>query len=147
MPINEAKLFCQELNKQFSSPLKSIEYIYKEFEDSNPYQFRNDTFFSWLGITTDNQIYFDIAYSEYRKLPKSEIVQHNKEQRKTKKQQARQMLSDGCSYKEIAKATGLSQSSIYRISTQIERPTNPKPWDELGISRATYYRRKKQSNS
>lgn len=146
MPVNEAKLFCKELNEQFSTPLKSIEYIYKEFEDGKPYQFKNDTFFEWLELTPNDQIYFDNAYTVHRKTPKSEVALHNKEQRKNKKQQAKQMLLDGRSYKEIEETTGLSHSSIYRISAQIEKPTDPKPWDELGISRATYYRRMKQSN-
>ena len=147
MPVNEAKLVCKELNEQFATPLKSLEYIYKEFEDGVPYHFKNDTFYEWLGISQDSQIYFENAYTAYRETPKTEVGQHNKELRKNKKQQAKQMLLDGRSYKEIEEATGLSHSSIYRISAQTQKPTNPKPWDELGISRATYYRRLKQSDS
>ena len=145
MPINEAKLVCKELNEQFTTPLKSLDYIYKEFEDGVPYHFKNDTFYEWLGISQDSQIYFENAYTAYRETPKAEVRQHNKELRKNKKQQAKQMLLDGCSYKEIEKTTGLSHSSIYRISAQTEKPTTPKAWDELGISRATYYRRLKQT--
>jgi predicted DNA-binding transcriptional regulator AlpA len=146
MPVNEAKLVCKELNEQFATPLKSLEYIYKEFEDGVPYHFKNDTFYEWLGISQDSQIYFENAYTVYRETPKTEVRQHNKELRKNKKQQAKQMLLDGRSYKEIEEATGLSHSSIYRISAEIEKSIAPKPWDELGISRATYYRRMKQSN-
>ena len=145
MPINEAKLVCKNLNEQFATPLKSIDYIYKEFEDGVPYHFKNNTFYEWLDISPDSQIYFENAYADHRQKPKSEIRQHNKEQRNSKKQQAKQMLLDGCSYKEIEETTGLSHSSIYRISAQTEKPTTPKPWDELGISRATYYRRLKQT--
>ena len=104
-----------------------------------------DTFYEWLDISPDSQIYFENAYADHRATPKSELRQHNKEQRNKKKQQAKQMLLDGCSYKEIEETTGLSHSSIYRISAQTEKQTNPKPWDELGISRATYYRRLKQT--
>lgn len=145
MPTNEAKLLCKELNEQFATPLKSIDYIYKEFEDGVPYHFKNDTFYEWLDISPDSQIYFENAYADHRATPKTELRQHNKEQRSKKKQQAKQMLLDGCSYKEIEETTGLSHSSIYRISAQTEKPTNPKTWDELGISRATYYRRLKHT--
>ena len=145
MPINEAKLVCKNLNEQFATPLKSIDYIYKEFDDGVPYHFKNNTFYEWLDISPDSQIYFENAYADHRQKPKSEIRQHNKEQRNSKKQQAKQMLLDGCSYKEIEETTGLSHSSIYRISAQTEKPTTPKAWDELGISRATYYRRLKQT--
>lgn len=145
MPTNEAKLVCKELNEQFTTPLKSIDYIYKEFEDGVPYHFKNNTFYEWLDISPDSQIYFENAYADHCQKTKSEIRQHNKEQRNSKKQQAKQMLLDGCSYKEIKETTGLSHSSIYRISAQTEKPTTPKAWDELGISRATYYRRLKQT--
>ena len=145
MPINEAKLVCKNLNEQFATPLKSIDYIYKEFDDGVPYHFKNNTFYEWLDISPDSQIYFENAYADHRQKPKSEIRQHNKEQRNSKNQQAKQMLLDGCSYKEIEETTGLSHSSIYRISAQTEKPTTPKAWDELGISRATYYRRLKQT--
>lgn len=145
MPVNEAKLVCAELNAMFQTPLKTIDYIFKEFENGKAYHFKNDTFYEWLGISEDSRIGFDSAYTEERTVPKTVRAEQNKAKRHGKKQQAKQMLLDGCSYKEIEEATGLSHSSIYRISAATERPDTPKPWEALGISRATYYRRQKQS--
>lgn len=147
MPINEAKLFCKELNEQFETPLKSLEYIYKEFEDGKSYQFKNETFYEWLNIAENEQALFDREYRLERETSETVRIQKNKEKRNQKKKLARQMLAEGRSYKEVAEATGLSQSSIYRVSVQTDKPAAQKEWEKLGISRATYYRRKKQSNN
>lgn len=147
MSINEAKLFCKELNEQFETPLKSLEYIYKEFEGGKSYQFKNETFYEWLDISENEQALFDREYRLERETSETVRIQKNKEKRNQKKQLARQMLAEGRSYKEVAEATGLSQSSIYRVSAQIDRPAAQKEWEKLGISRATYYRRKKQPNN
>lgn len=147
MPINEAKLFCKELNEQFETPLKSLEYIYKEFEDGKSYQFKNETFYEWLDISENEQTLFDREYRLKRETSETIRIQKNKEKRNQKKQLARQMLAEGRSYKEVAEATGLSQSSIYRVSAQTDKAAAQKEWEKLGISRATYYRRKKQPNN
>ena len=147
MPINEAKLLCKELNEQFATPLKSLEYIYKEFEDGKFYQFKNKSFYEGLDISGNEQALFDREYRLERETSETVRIQKNKEKRNQKKQLARQMLAEGRSYKEVAEATGLSQSSIYRVSAQTDKPAAQKEWEKLGISRATYYRRKKQSNT
>ena len=55
------------------------------------------------------------------------------------------MIMEGTPYKEIAQAVGLSISTIKRIAATVKvRKKLPKPWDELGISKSTYYRRKKE---
>lgn len=57
----------------------------------------------------------------------------------------KQLLSTDMTYKEIAQKVGVSISTVSRIlkSSDIRRQNlqKEKPWELLGISRATYYRK------
>jgi predicted DNA-binding transcriptional regulator AlpA len=56
------------------------------------------------------------------------------------------MIMNGLPYKEIAQAVGLSISTIKKLAATVKiRKKRPKPWEKLGISKATYYRRIKNT--
>ena len=50
----------------------------------------------------------------------------------------------GMTYKKISVDTGLSVATISRLSKTLkQKPPKEKPWETLGISKSTYYRKKK----
>ena len=144
MTPEEAKKWCKKLNSEFTEPLKDITYIFKEIK--KPFQIRNTTFYEMLGVEPEEQHRFETEYSKTSmNLTRNAEIQKRKAVREQKKSQAIKMVMEGQSYKEIAQAVGLSLSTIKRIAADVKiRKKPPKPWEELGISKATYYRRKKE---
>lgn len=147
MTPEEAKKWCKKLNSEFTEPLKDITYIFKEIK--KPFQIRNTTFYEMLGVDPEEQHRFETEYSKTSmNLTRNAEIQKRKAVREQKKSQAIKMVMEGQSYKEIAQAVGLSLSTIKRIAADVKiRKKPPKPWDELGISKSTYYRKRKENEN
>lgn len=138
----EAQEYCKQLNQDFSEPLKKIDYI---FTGKKPYKITNKRFYEMLGATEDEIKRFEDEYKKQSvNLIRNAEIKKRKEQTHQKKDRALQMLSEGLTYKQISADTGLSLATISRLSkTKRPKPPKEKPWEQLGISRATYYRKKK----
>ncbi len=142
MPKTEAQEYCKQLNQDFSEPLKKIDYI---FTAKKTYKITNKRFYEMLGATEDEIKRFEDEYKKQSvNLTRNAEIKKRKEQTQQKKEQALQLLKEGLTYKQISADTGLSLATISRLS-KTTKPISPKekPWETLGISRATYYRKKK----
>ena len=71
-----------------------------------------------------------------------------KAEKDEKKNLARELLKNGHTYQQIADTVGLSVSTIARLSIEMGHSKTPKekPWESMGISRATYYRQNKKTD-
>ena len=138
MPIEEAKKICREINNTFSEPLKDIEYLFKS---DKVYKIKTETFCEWLNldISTVKTSTPNLTRDIERKI--------NKEEREQKKTVAVKMLKEGQTIKVVADKTGLSVSTISRLSALLPKTNKVKEWEKLGISKATYYRQKKKLNN
>ena len=143
MTREEGMRWCEKLNREFSEPLKDITYIFKEIK--KPFQIRNTVFYGMLGVDPADVCRFETEYSKTSmNQSRNEAIKKRKMVREQKKAQAQKMIMDGLPYKEIAQSVGLSLSAIKKLATTTTvRKKLPKPWDELGISKSTYYRRLK----
>lgn len=134
MPLDRAKELCHELNQSFSEPLKNIDYIFK---NEKIYKIKNETFFKWLNA--DESLNKKAVPNITRDIQR----QQNKEEREIKKARAEKLLKEGQTIKVVAEKTGLSVATVNRISAAISKnKSKKKKWEELGVSKATYYRHK-----
>lgn len=142
MTKTQAQEFCKQLNQDFSEPLKKIDYI---FQQKKIYKLTNKRFYEMLSAHDDEIKRFEDEYKKQSvNLTRNAEIKKRKEQTQQKKDRALQMLTEGMTYKQISADTGLSLATISRLSKTVEpRPPKEKPWKKLGISRATYYRKKK----
>lgn len=145
LPLYEARKRCREINEQFSEPLKSIDYIFEEI--SEPYHFKNKTFCEWLHISEED---YNILTAQYKErsmnLNRDMERLRRKEEKKQRHSNAVQLLKSGKTQKQVAEITGLSLSTVSRLSSQNKGSIHKeKPWEILGISRSTYYRHKKET--
>ena len=110
---------------------------------------KNKTILELLEIESGE---YDIIYTEdfvYRNLYELEREKRKEKQRdkRRKIKRIKQLLSKDMTYKEISQKVGVSISTVSRISksSDIKRQNlqKEKPWEALGISRATYYRKYK----
>jgi hypothetical protein len=77
---------------------------------------------------------------------------HQREVNKTDKNKRKQLATDMIrsgkyTYSDVVEATKFSIATVKRIAATVDKPASEaqqKPWEELGISRITYYRRKKE---
>lgn len=145
MSMDEAKRWCRRLNDGFTEPLPDITYIFDEIKQ--PFKIKSKTFFEMLGADPEDVHRFEQEYSKQSmNLTRNAEIQKRKEIRQQKKAQAKKMIAEGRTYKEIAQEVELSVSTIARIAAEIgTQRSKPKPWEALDISRATYYRKKKIS--
>lgn len=144
----QAQQWCQKLNDDFSEPLKDIRYIFKEIK--KPFKIRNDRFYEMLDAEEEAVQRFEKEYSKQTvNLTRDTERKKRKAEKDEKKNHVREMLKIGDTYQHIANEVGLSVSTIARLSAEIGHMKHPKekPWEVLGISRATYYRRKKKAPS
>ena len=142
MPKSQAQEYCKQLNQEFSEPLKKIDYI---FTAKKTYKITNKRFYEMLGAAEDEIKRFEDEYKKQSvNLTRNAEIKKRKEQNEQKKERALQLLKEGLTYKQISADTGLSLATISRLS-KTTKPITPKekPWETLGISRATYYRKKK----
>ena len=148
MTEEESKKWCLDLNNSFTLPLKSIEYIFKEIKE--PFKIKNDTFYEMLGASEEEVQRFEKEYSKQTvNLTRNTERKKPQEEKEQKKDRAREMLQNGDTYQHIADEVGLSVSTIARLSAEMDesRKSKEKTWETLGISRATYYRKIKQTPS
>lgn len=149
LSTDEAKKVCQEINESFSEPLESIEYIFKEIR--TPYKISNVNFYERLGANGGDVKEFESEYlKKTMNLTRDTERKKNREERNKKKDFAKELLEQGMTYKQISERTGLSTSTIARLSAECGKrytKQSEKPWETLGISRATYYRRMKKTST
>lgn len=144
MPIDEAQELCRKINSLFSEPLKSLDYIFKEIRADHYYKFSNKTFYEKLHIDTDTQEALSREYAKVSmNLTRNMLRKQRQAEREQKKERAVELLKTGCTHKQVAEQTGLSPSTVGRLSSSVTKHEQVRPWEEFGISKATYYRRKK----
>ena len=112
-PIEQAKEICRTINNSFNEPLNDLDYIFKQ---KKTYKIKNDTFYEYLGVSKD-----DLIKRGAYELSKPNITRDTeRQQRKMEKQKnkdlAIKLLKSGLTHKEITKQTGLSLSTIARLS-------------------------------
>ncbi len=117
-PFETAKKICRKINRSFSEPLPDIEYIFKQ---ETVYNFKNTTFFEKLGVSQD----------ELKKMGKYEMSRPNvtrdlargqrKAERQMKKDMAEKFIKSGMTLKDVAERTGLSISTVSKLSAQIPK--------------------------
>jgi DNA invertase Pin-like site-specific DNA recombinase len=112
----------------------------------NKKHIRNNVFFEKLGASSEAVKKFESEYSKHSvNLTRNSEREKRKKLKETQKDIVRELLKNGETYKTISEKVGLSTSTIYRIAKENgNKKTEEKPWEQLNISRATYYRRKKQ---
>ena len=142
MPIIEAQNFCKELNKTFSEPLKKIDYIFK---GKKTYKLTNKRFYEMLSVQEDEIKHFKDEYKKQSvNLTRNAQIKERMEKQQQKKGRALQLLAEGMTFKGISAETGLSVATISRLSKENGlKLKKEKPWESLGMSKATYYRKKK----
>lgn len=156
---NTALDILKDFNSNYKQPLpeRRLEQIlsyclenYKNDAKCSMRYFKNSTILEYLGIESgDYDIYVtdDYVYNPYF----ATISQEERETRKKEKQKRnttmKQLIKKGVPYPEIAKQTNTSLTTIYRFAKKnaLTPPKSTKPWEELGISKSTYYRRKKKN--
>lgn len=142
MPITQAQEYCKQLNQDFSEPLKKIDYI---FQQKKIYKLTNKRFYEMLSAHDDEIKRFEDEYKKQSvNLTRNAEIRKRKEQTQQKKDRALHLLKEGMTYKQISADTGLSVATISRLSKTLkQKPPKEKPWETLGISKSTYYRKKK----
>lgn len=114
-PTEQAKEVCKKINDSFGEPLKDLEYIFKQ---KKVYNIKNNTFFERLGVSEEALV--NIGAYELSKPNITRDMERNK--RKMEKQKIKDLATDllksGLTHKEIAEQTGLSLSTIARISKE-----------------------------
>ena len=113
--IEQAQKVCININNSFDEPLKDLEYIFKQ---KKVYNIKNSTFFERLGVSEEELVNIG-AYE----LSKPNITRDTeRQQRKVEKQKTKdlaiKLLKSGLTHKEIVEQTGLSLSTIARLSKE-----------------------------
>ena len=142
MPTAQAQEYCRQLNQNFSEPIKNIDYIFKS---NKLYKITNKRFYEMLGATESEIKRFEDEYKKQSvNLTRNAEIKKRKEANRQKKDRALHLIKEGMTYKEISADTGLSVATISRLSKTVKQiPKKEKPWETLGISKSTYYRKKK----
>lgn len=142
MPTAQAQEYCRQLNQTFSEPIKNIDYIFKS---KKLYKITNKRFYEMLGATESEIKQFEDEYKKQSvNLTRNAEIKKRKEETHQKKDRALHLIKEGLTYKEISANTDLSIATISRLSKTVkQKPKNEKPWEALGISKSTYYRKKK----
>lgn len=132
----QAEYLTRELNKSFFAPLSERELHCVFFcVDKKYYKYKQETFLKVLGITQD--------YYNKNSNPRTEERERAKMEKAKRREMAETLKQSGkYTNAEIAELTGYSVKTINRIS--IDKPATPAPWELLGISRSTYYRKNKK---
>lgn len=134
----QAEQLTREVNKSFFAPLSERELrCVFSCVDKKYYKYKQETFLKVLGITQD-------YYNKHSN--KKEQERKTAQMDKQKRREMAETLKQSGKYTnaEIAEITGFCIRTIESIKTNGESVESLKPWEQLGISRATYYRNKKK---
>ena len=112
-PIEQAKEICITINNSFNEPLNDLEYIFKQ---KKTYKIKNDTFYEYLGVSKDDLIKRGAYELSKPNITRDTERQHRKMEKQKIKDMAVKLLKSGLTHKEIAEQTGLSLSTIARLS-------------------------------
>ena len=115
-PFETAKKICRKINRSFSEPLADIEYIFKQ---DKVYQIKNSTFFEKLGVSQDELINMGKYEMSRPNITRDLDRKQRKQEKQLKKDMANKLIKLGKTHKEVAEETGLSISTIARISAAI----------------------------
>lgn len=153
MNENEALSYLEIFNSRYDRPhnknrLKTLIRYAIASKDSQYRNLTNKTILEMLELDSEDYgIVYTPNYQEEQRALK-ELRAKRKIEKKEKHNMVVCMLKENKDYATISKTTGLSKSTIKRIKREANIvcdnsscDKNIKPWDELGISRATYYRR------
>lgn len=158
MPYGDALNELSTFNRSFREPLpqKRLEqilwYCYQNYLDESKYRMqhiKNSTILNYLGLEDGSFGIYDTSSPDYRPNPDAKS---NKERAIAREQREKRNLSivedfkSGMAYKDIAAKENVSIKIVYRIIKKMVPKETPsqKPWEKLGISKSTYYRRKKK---
>lgn len=129
-----------------------LDYMYKShyLEEKKKYLYlTNRTILEYLGVENCR---YDIIYTP--NFTYNDLYAMNKKDRENKRREKKakqkrvlELLKQKYTYKEISNMVDVSVSTISRIAKKEngnkEKVKDIKPWERMGISRATYYRRRK----
>lgn len=158
-PPDEAYSLLVEFNSHYHLPLSNqrlqtiFSYLQENYTDKSKALCRyisNAKILEMLDITSgeyDIIVTDNYKYNSFVSSVSPDEQKKRKREKANKRKRATEMLNNGYKYSDISKATGLSISTISRLkktlSPSAEKIKDTKPWEQLGISRATYYRHKK----
>lgn len=117
-PFEIAKNICRKINRSFSEPLPDIEYIFKQ---DKVYQIKNSTFFEKLGVSQDELINMGKYEMSRPNITRDLARGQRKAERQMKKDMAEKFIKAGMTHKEVAERTGLSLSTVSKISAGIPK--------------------------
>lgn len=117
-PFETAKKICRKINRLFSEPLPDIEYIFKQ---DKVYQIKNCTFFEKLGVSQDELINMGKYEMSRPNITRDLARGQRKAERQMKKDMAEKFIKSGMALKDVAERTGLSLSTISKISAVIPK--------------------------
>ena len=117
-PFETAKKICRKINRSFSEPLPDIEYIFKQ---NKVYQIKNSTFFEKLGVSQDELINMGKYEMSRPNITRDLARGQRKAERQMKKDMAEKFIKSGMALKDVAERTGLSLSTIAKISAGIPK--------------------------
>ena len=117
-PFETAKKICRKINRSFSEPLPDIEYIFKQ---DKVYQIKNSTFFEKLGVSQDELINMGKYEMSRPNITRDLARGQRKAEQQMKKDMAKKFIKSGMSHKNVAERTGLSLSTVARVSAEIPK--------------------------
>lgn len=136
--LQTAQALTGEINRKMRLPLPSNELAHVfDCVDKKHYKYKQKTFLEVLGITEE---YFN-KYSSQKKQEREKSKMD-----KLKKRSMAETLKRSGKYtnSDIAELTGYSLRTVERLEVERQSVENSRPWEVLGMSRATYYRHKKK---
>lgn len=113
-----AKKICRKINRSFSEPLPDIEYIFKQ---DKVYQIKNSTFFEKLGVSQNELINMGKYEMSRPNITRDLARGQRKAERQMKKDMAEKFIKSGMALKDVAERTGLSLSTVSKLSAQIPK--------------------------
>lgn len=156
-PQGQALQLIKEFNNRYKVPLSEerlisiISYLTKNHSDSSKLPIRYFTNAKILELLEIESGEYDIIVTENYKYNSFFIHEDDEERKNRKKEKVKkrkqtiQLIKKGYKYTDISEKTGLSISTISRIQKSENIPVSKikdeRPWEALGISRATYYRK------
>lgn len=122
---------------------------YKDDKKCSMRYFKNSTILDYLGIESgeyDIYVTDDYVYNPYYSRISPEERQQRKGEKLNRNTLIKTLLEQGECPNDIATKCNCSLSTIYRFAKKnaLSPPRKTNPWEDMGISRATYYRRMKK---